>query len=129
MKNTIRVRKNGNAAAPTPQAETPNGISPETQGLSRDEEINFYRAVNRLETSVVESNTFTKLMTEHFLNQAHHSKQIEVDQEYENLCFGCAVLAETIGDRLKLASKAIRDTTLALTRKNDAAHSKSEVAS
>ena len=81
-----------------------------------------------METTVVESNTFTKLVTEHFLNEAQHRLRIDVDKEHEDFCFGVAVLAETITDRLKLATKAIGDITNIIARKDDAAHSKPEFA-
>lgn len=66
--------------------------------------------------AAIESNTFTKLMTDYFLYQSHYVLEMESDKEHQDFCFGLSVLAETIGDRLKLANKAVRDSTAALCR-------------
>jgi hypothetical protein len=135
MKNTIRAKNtNGSHRASTQVLihKSKHGntvpVALQDRAITVGEAMKIFQAGNQLETAVIESNTFTKLMADHFLNQSHHSLQIKVDQEHQNFCFGLSVLAETIGDRLKSAYEALNDSTLALCRERST-HVKQEAAS
>lgn len=135
MKNTVRAKNTDGTHRLSRQVLThkpQNGntlpVELQDRTLTIGETMKIFQAGNQLETAVIESNTFTKLMADHFLNQSHHSLQIQVDQEHQNFCFGLSVLAETIGDRLKSAYEGLNDSTLALCRERST-HVKQEAAS